>query len=412
MRQGVALMLAASMATAARGQAVDVLHWWTSAGERRAVDRLVQQLDAQGLAWNDAAIPGGGGVAAVKVLKSRVLAGDSPDVAQIIGRTLNEWADLGLVLPLDEVALRGRWRQVMFPVVMQVASRGGRVVAAPLGVHRINTLLYNRSVWERLKLAPPRSWDDLERAAKAMRAQQIVPLAWSDEPWQVATVFEAALLAEAGPALYAELAAAQDWQAWQDPRVLAALKRLRWLRELNGEAPGEQRWTASARQLYQGQAGMLIMGDWARGELMAWGAQPGIDFGCVPVPETAGTHLYSIDTLAMLVGKKGREAAQERLAELVTQPAMQLAYNQAKGSVPVRMDIDVQQLDECARDSWQTLVRPGNPLVPSIAHRMAAGESTKDALADALHRFAKSRSVTPQQAQARLVAIVRGAAGK
>lgn len=404
-------MLAAGMAVAARGQSVDVLHWWTSAGERRAVDRLVQQLESQGLGWNDAAIPGGGGVAAVKVLKSRVLAGDSPDVAQIIGRTLNEWADLGLVVPLDDVAQRGKWKQSMFPVVLQTASRNGRVVAAPLGVHRINTLLFNRSVWERLKLAPPKRWDDIEQAAKAMRSHQILPLAWSDEPWQVATVFEALLLSEGGPALYAELAVAQRAQAWADARVLLALDRLRWLRGLNGEPPTEQRWTASARQLYDGRAGMFFMGDWARGELMAWGAQPGIDFGCVPVPGTSGMHLYSIDTLAMLVGKTQRKPLQERLAELVAQPGVQLAYNQAKGSVPVRMDIDANQLDECARDSWQTLARPGSPLVPSIAHRMAAGESTKDAIADVLHRFVRTRSMTAKEAQARLVGIVK-AAGK
>jgi glucose/mannose transport system substrate-binding protein len=250
----------------------------------------------------------------------------------------------------------------------------------------------------------------MELAAKTMRAHQVTPLAWSDEPWQIATVFETVLLAEAGPALYASLASSQDWAAWQDPRVVAALQRLRWLRDLDDDATTEQPWTASARKLQEGQAGMFIMGDWARGELMAWGAQPGIDFDCVPVPQTDGMHLYSIDTLAMLVGRNARRPEQEKMAEIVTQPATQMAYNQAKGSVPVRMDIDPALLDECARDSWQTLARPGSQLLPSIAHRMAAVESTREALGDVLHRFIKMRSVTPQQAQAQLLAIVRGAA--
>ncbi len=388
---------------------LDVLHWWTSAGERRAVDELVQQLGRQGLQWNDAAIPGGGGMAAVKVLNSRVLAGDPPDVAQVIGRTLSGWADLGLVLPLDAVAQRGRWPQVMFPVVQQVVRHGGHVMAAPLGVHRINTLLYNQRLWTQLKLPIPRSWDDVEHAARALREAHLVPLAWSDEPWQLATVFEALLLGEAGPALYNELAAGQRWQAWQDPRVAKALSRLRWLRELNDEAVGEPGWTAATRQLFRGRAGMQLMGDWARGELMAWGAEPGVDFGCAAVPLTEGLHLYSIDTLAMLVGRQRRSADQERLAELVTQPALQLAYNKAKGSVPVRTDIDPQQLDACARDSWQALAQPGGAQVPSIAHRMAADEATKDAIADALHRFVKHRELSPERAQQRLAAIVRAA---
>ena len=398
------------MIPSAHAQPLNVLHWWTSDSERQAADRLVQQLAGQGVEWHDDAIPGGGGGAAIKVLTGRVLAGEAPDVAQVIGRTLTDWADLGLVLPLDDVAQRGRWRQAMFPVVLQTVSRGGRIMAAPLGVHRINTLLYNHHVWEQLRLPPPRTWHDVEAAAKTMRANHVTPLAWSDEPWQIATVFETVLLSEGGPALYAQLASTPGWSAWQDARVVAALKRLRWLRDLDDEPTTEQAWTASARRLQSGAAGMLIMGDWARGELEAWGEQAGLDFDCMPIPQTAGMHLYSIDTLAMLVGRNAHRAEQERMAEILAQPATQMAYNQAKGSVPVRMDIDPGQLDVCARDSWQTLARPGSALLPSIAHRMAAVESVREAMGDVLHRFIKSRAMTPQQAQAQLVAIVRGAA--
>jgi glucose/mannose transport system substrate-binding protein len=403
------LLLLVGAATSS-AQTLDVLHWWTSAGERRAVDQLVQQLDKRGIVWNDAAIPGGGGGGAMKVLNSRVLARDPPDAAQVIGRTLADWSDLGLVLPLDEVAQRNRWSQSLFPVVQRVITHRGRIVAAPLGVHRINTLFYNQRVWARLKLGVPKGWGDVEQAAATLRSAGIAPFAWSDEPWQIATVFETLLLSEGGPALYAELAATQRWQAWQDPRVMKALERLRWLRRLNGETAIEQRWTASARQLFTGDAGMLIMGDWTGGELSAWGAQAGRDYGCAPVPGTAGMHLYSIDTLAMLAGTKKREAEQERMAEVVVSPAAQLAYNQAKGSVPVRDDIDPAQLDECARDSWQTLKRADSPQLPSIAHRMAADEATKDALADALHRYVKDPAVTPARAQERLVALIRSAA--
>jgi glucose/mannose transport system substrate-binding protein len=398
------------MIPGAQAQPLNVLHWWTSDSERQAADRLVQQLAAQGVEWHDDAIPGGGGGAAIKVLTGRVLAGEAPDVAQVIGRTLTEWADLDLVLPLDAVAERGHWRQTMFPVVLQTISRRGKVMAAPLGVHRINTLLVNHHVLEQLRLAPPRTWADVDAAARAMRAHHITPLAWSDEPWQVATVFETVLLSEGGPALYAELASSQGWPAWQDARVVAALKRLRWLRDLDDEASTEQPWTASARQLQSGAAGMLIMGDWARGELEAWGEQPGLDFDCVPIPQTAGMHLYSIDTLAMLVGRNAHRAQQEKMAEVLAQPATQLAYNQAKGSVPARTDIDPSQLDVCARDSWQTLARPGSALLPSIAHRMAAVESVRDAIGAVLQRFVRVRGMTPQHAQAQLLAIVRGAA--
>lgn len=389
------------------GVPLDVLHWWTSASERRAADQLSTHLAQAGVQWKDAAIPGGGGMAAVKVLKSRVLMGDPPDVAQLIGTTLTDWADIGLVLPLNAVAQRQRWHQVLFPTVLELVSYKGDVMAAPLGIHRINTLLYNRRLFTRLGLTPPRSWGQLEVVARKLQTQGLRPLAWSDEPWQMATVFETLLLGEAGPALYRELIVQRKGSAWMDPRVERALQRLRWLRTLAGDNPQEKAWTDGARELMNASTGMMIMGDWAKGELMAWGASPARDFGCVAVPGTEGMHLYSVDTLAMLVSTRPREATQEKMAEVVVGPAAQLAYNRIKGAVPVRRDVDVSSLDACARDSWETFAAARSARLPSLAHRMAADEAIKDAVAQTLWRFLTDARMEPQEAQRRLAAVIR-----
>nr|WP_315225281.1 ABC transporter substrate-binding protein [uncultured Albidiferax sp.] len=388
-------------------QPVDVLHWLTSASERRAANQLSAILAANGVQWRDAAIPGGGGMAAVKVLKSRVLMGDAPDVAQLIGTTLTEWADVGLVMPLNAVATRQRWAQTLFPTVMDLVSYNGMVIAAPLGIHRINTLLYNRRLFARVGLPPPTTWAEFELAVRKLSAQGIQPLAWSDEPWQVATVFEAVLLSDAGPALYRELIVQRRSSAWLDPRVERALTRLRWLRNTNGEPPREKPWTDATRELLAGKAAMLVMGDWAKGELIAWGASPGKDFGCVVLPGTENTHLYSIDTLAMLANGHHRDATQEKVAELVFNASTQLAYNRIKGSVPVQRDMDVASLDSCARDSWASFADPRTARVPSLAHRMAADESTKDAVAQTLWRYLTDPRMEPAEAQRRLAAVIR-----
>ena len=64
---------------------LQVLHWWTSDSERKAATLLANRLGDEGIAWRDAGIPGGAGIGAGKVLKSRVLAGNAPEVTQIIG---------------------------------------------------------------------------------------------------------------------------------------------------------------------------------------------------------------------------------------------------------------------------------------------------------------------------------------
>jgi glucose/mannose transport system substrate-binding protein len=389
------------------GTTVDVLHWWTSSSERRAADQLANQLALAGVQWKDAAIPGGGGMAAVKVLNSRVLMGDPPDVAQLIGNTLTEWADIKLVLPLNAVAQRQHWQSALFPTVLDLVTYKGDVIAAPLGIHRINTLIYNRRLLARIGMPPPRTWAQFESVAQKLQQLGVRPIAWSDEPWQIATVFETVLLGEAGPALYQDLIVRRQASAWLDPHVERALVRLRWLRTLAGETPQERAWTEGVRDLMNDATGMMIMGDWAKGELMAWGANPTRDFGCTEVPGTTGMHLYSIDTLAMLVSHRQHEVVQEKVAEVVVNPAAQLAYNRIKGSVPVRRDIDTSSLDACARQSWETFANPRSARAPSLAHRMAANENIKDAVAQALWRYLTDPKSETQETQRRLATIIR-----
>lgn len=382
-------------------QSLNVLHWWTSTSEQRAADELRTHLINAGVLWNDAAIPGGGGMAAIKVLKSRLLMGDPPDVAQLIGSSLADWADRGLVLPLTVVAGRQNWSQALFPTVDALVRYKDEVIAAPLGIHRINTLFYNRRVFEKLKLKPPRTWSEFDAATRVLNAAGIRSLAWSDEAWQVATVFESLLLSEVGPTLYLELITQRKSAAWLDPKVEAALRRLRLLRKRTGE----RSWTSSARDLMSGSAAMMIMGDWVNGELKAWGADPQTDFACVAVPGTSHMHLYSVDTLAMLVNPRHHVALQEKMAETLHSRAVQLAYNRIKGSVPVRKDLSAAQvatMDACARDSWETFAAPDTARVPSLAHRMAADESTKDAVAQTLWRYLTDPRMDVREVQKRL----------
>jgi len=76
-----ALMLGASLLLgttgAHAGSTVEVLHWWTSGGEAKAVGTLKEEFEAQGGTWIDSPIAGGGGDAAMTALRARVVAGKS-----------------------------------------------------------------------------------------------------------------------------------------------------------------------------------------------------------------------------------------------------------------------------------------------------------------------------------------------
>jgi glucose/mannose transport system substrate-binding protein len=166
-----------SATPSADGPGLQVLHWWTSASERKAADLLAARLADEGIAWRDAAIPGGAGLGAGKVLKGRVLAGDAPEVTQLIGPSIVEWADLGLLLELDKVADSDDWAGFLFPTIRQLVVHRRHVVAAPLGIHRVNTLYYNRPLFARLGLTPPVTWRQFEGVARRLRAAGAAPLA-------------------------------------------------------------------------------------------------------------------------------------------------------------------------------------------------------------------------------------------
>jgi glucose/mannose transport system substrate-binding protein len=88
----------------------------------------------------------------------------------------------------------------------------------------------------------------------------------------------------------------------------------------------------------------------------------------------------------------------------------QLAYNRIKGSVPVRRDLSASglaSLGGCARDSWETFASPAAARVPSLAHRMAADEATKDAVAQSLWRYLTDPRMDAQEAQKRLASVIR-----
>ncbi|WP_229632205.1 ABC transporter substrate-binding protein [Pseudoduganella violaceinigra] len=401
------LLLTSLAGHAAPGPSLQVLHWWTSAGERHAANVLAARLGDEGVTWQDAAIPGGAGLGAGKVLRSRVLAGNAPDATQIIGVSIGEWAELGLLLELDNVANAGNWNKALFPTVRELVRHRGHVVAAPLGIHRINTLFYSRKVFARLNLAPPATWAEFEKVARQLRGAGIAPLVQSSEPWQVATLFENLLLATGGPDYYRELFVRQSPQAAADPRLAQALQRLRAMKGWMLNSTDEQPWTDAVRRFARGEAAMFVMGDWAKAELDEMGQAIDTDFACAAIPGTENYHLYSVDTLAMFVNDYAHQAAQEKLAKAVMSPLAQQQYSAAKGSVPVRRDANPATMDSCARSSWRSFARGQAVQAPSLVHRMAADEESRDAIIAELHRFYVDDSQTVAETQRRLGGLLR-----
>ena len=156
----------------------------------------------------------------------------------------------------------------------------------------------------------------------------------------------------------------------------------------------------------KGEAGMQLMGDWAKGEFLAAGKVPGKDFVCSPAPSTAKSYTFNIDSFAMFQLKnEANIKAQKDLALAIMSPAFQELFNLNKGSIPVRTDVKLDKFDDCAKQSARDFLATAktNSLVPSIAHGMAVPPAAEGAIKDAVSKFWNDDSETSKAAQAEIL---------
>ncbi len=404
---GGPLAVAAEAQSKASPRSLSVLHWWTSEGERRAADALAEVLARHGVRWRDVAVAGGAGSAAIKVLNSRMLMGDPPEMAQLIGSNLINWANAGLVAPLAPAGSSAPWLSALFPSVRAHITHHDQAIAVPLGIHRINNLYVHREIFQRFGLRPPRNWSELFQVAESLKRHGIEPLAWSDQPWQIATVFETMLAGDVGAGAYRAMVVQRQSDPWLHATVGRCLKRMVQLREQASTQARERAWNEAAKSLFEGQAAMMIMGDWVSGEMRAWDNEWEQRFDVLTTPNTHDMHVYSIDSLAMLKQADATARSPIAVADLLTAPDAQYAYNNAKGSAPVRHDIDPQRLTPSAQRSWRDFAATPHHRLPSLAHRMAATESIKDAVAKLVWQFTNGIQTNTALTQRRLAAAVR-----
>jgi len=399
------LVTATAMAQTAGGGEVEVLHWWTSGGEARAAAALKQQLQQQGHTWRDFAVAGGGGDNAMTVLKSRVMAGNPPSAAQIKGPSLQEWGELGVLTNLNDVARAGNWDNLVPRVIGDIMKHNGNWIAVPVNVHRVNWLWTNPEVFRRAGARVPTNWDEFFVAAEALRRAGVIPLAHGGQSWQDFTLFESVALGVGGADFYRSALVQLDQTALRSAtmtRVLETFRRVKAHTDRN--APGRD-WNLATAMVIRGEAGMQLMGDWAKGEFIAAGRVPGRDFGCVAAPGTANAFTFNVDSFAMFrLRSEANIRAQRDLANAILSPEFQEVFNLNKGSIPVRLNMNLERFDECARMSSRDFVETSRrgTLVPSIAHGMAVRSAASGAMQDVVSQFWNDDRVTVQNAQERL----------
>jgi glucose/mannose transport system substrate-binding protein len=402
--------IAMAVATAAQAGEVEVLHWWTSGGEAKAAAALKATLQAKGDTWKDFAVAGGGGDSAMTVLKSRVVSGNAPAAAQIKGPSLQEWAKEGVLANIDDVAKAEKWDEALPKVVSDIMKYKGNYIAVPVNVHRVNWLWSNPEAFKKAGAKLPTNWDEFFTAAEALKKAGIIPVAHGGQNWQDFTTFEAVALGVGGTEFYKKALVNLDQSALKSPtmeQVLTTFKRVKDYTDKN--APGRD-WNLATAMVIKGEAGMQIMGDWAKGEFIAAGKAPGKDFNCSAAPGTAKAFTFNVDSFAMFKLKnEANIKAQRDLASAIMSPDFQEVFNLNKGSIPVRLGMKMDKFDDCAKASSADFVATAKSgaLVPSIAHGMAVPSAAEGAIKDVVSQFWNSDKMSAKDAMDKLATAAK-----
>ena len=386
LKSALAASAAVSIISATAGFAgpeAEVLHWWTSGGEAKSVAVLQEEFASKGGTWTDMPVAGGGGDAAMTALRARVLSGNAPTAVQLKGPAIQEWYEEGVLADISSVAQANGWADVLPASIAGHMKCEGTWCAAPVNVHRIDWIWANAAILEANGIAMPTTWAEFNAAAEKLQAAGITPLAHGGQAWQDATVFEAVALGVGGAEFFQKAFVELDEATLTSDTMKAVFDQMRTMRGFVDSNFSGRDWNLATAMVMNGEAAFQIMGDWAKGEFLAAGKEPGKDFLCASTPGEG--FLYNVDSFAMFdVAGDDKTAGQLLLAGLILGKNFQKVFNLNKGSIPARTDVALDEFDSCAHTSAKDMAdsNAGGSLLPSYAHGMALRGAQSGAITD------------------------------
>lgn len=408
----IATLMLGTASPALADPSVEVMHFWTSGGEAAALSAVRDKVVAEGVTWADAPVAGGGGDQAKTALQARIASGNPPAAMLMLGQNILDWAAEGMLGNVDALAAAQGWDAALPQAVKDFTKVDGHWVSVPTNVHRTDMIWASKAAFDKIGASYPTTWEELNALAPKFREAGIIPLAHGGQAWQEAYMFEAVAAGVLGAETYRKALIELDDATLRGPDMVAVFGQMAVLRGMVDENFPGRDWNLASAMVINGEAAMQIMGDWAKGEFTNAGKKPGDDFACIPVPKAKGdSFVYLVNSLSLFTQTDPELIkGQEVLASAIMDPAVQIAFNQAKGAIPARTDIDLSAMDACAQATSASLAANdgGGTAVPTFAGTHAANAAVVGAATDAITAFFNSDQ-TPEEAATALADAIAAA---
>ena len=381
----------------------NMLHQWDVGSDAAAIAKLGEMFEARGGTWEQTSIAGHTANTLAK-LRADVVAGNAPPAVQLKGPEIAEWNETGMTANLDELAATEGWDDVVAPELIAVMKPAGSWVAAPMNIHRVNWMWASVAAMEQAGIAGmPKTWEEFNAACEKAEAAGLICIAHGSFDWTDATTFDSVVYGM-DIDLYRKAFTEADPEVMRSQGMIDAFAQLRKM--VNWMDPGNpgRPWDASLAMMNNDEAVFFFMGDWAIGTLNANNQVEGTDYLCEQAPVDWGGTGYILNADSIVFFEQTEPdyvEGQTLLASLILSPEFQTIFNQAKGSIPARMDVDMSQgFTPCQVKSQEDLAKSieEGTLVRSMAHNMTVAQKFRAAMMETITEFVNTPEMSPEEA--------------
>ena len=343
----------------------------------------------------------------------RALGGDPPDAAQFNpGRQYEDLIQAGLLLDLTPLAEEEGWNDFIRPdQIKEPCLIDGKWWCVPVNIHMQNWAWASIPAFTKAGLEVPVTWDDYLADLPKLKDAGVIPFAVGGDGggWQISLLANQLILAQLGAEQVEKIWKDADVELAAGPEVLKAFTTLKTLGSYADTGSPNRSWADTTSLVIKGDAALQVMGDWAQGEFQLAGQKPDVDYACLLGPLVAEPkHVRTGGDIFVFFKQNDAdvERAQLELASLMVSPAVQAKFNTAKGSAPVRDDVDMSLANDCMKKAIGVLSQPDAVVPDTNQWRNEAFTTAQNAIfSDLIY----NADTTPEAAQAQFVDLLQNA---
>lgn len=354
------------------GTPLGVMHGWTGGDGAKAAEALKTAFAEAYPDVNFEFLPigGGGNQNLDAVVANRLQSNDPPGTfANWPGKNLLRYE--GVLGNVDDVWAENNFEDAFVDEAIGLHKQNGHYRAVPLGSHRLNCLFYNTAVVEEAGVdveslnSPAALIDALDKVASNTDKTPMTQA--MSGTWTTTQLWAAVMLGENGYESYMDFIEGNG----SEDEVRAAFERTAEILEnyISDDAASLD-LTTSNQNIINGNAAFIHQGNWAAGAFRnAENFAYDEDWGFKTFPGTEGMYTLHFDSFLYPSNNPAPEKAKKFLSFVGSEDA-QIAFNQYKGSIPVRTGVDMSEfgpyLQETAKDFADAEYRP-----PTLQHGLA-----------------------------------------